>query len=171
MTSIYSLTNEDFFLEKGQKGMILCTNLTGISLLFFYSDQCVHSNALKPIFAQLPKIVGGCLFATVNVAKNKKTILLSQQSIAKIDYVPYVILYINGKPFMRYKDEYTLQGLSSFVINITKELQKKNQFIKDKKGGTTLTDSTTLGVPICGTYEYYYTDFKHAYWNNVKSRM
>ena len=44
----------------------------------------------------------GCQFGMINVNKNKNIIRLSKQTISQITFVPYIILFINGKPFMRY---------------------------------------------------------------------
>ena len=49
MSGLLFLTNDDFVLNKGTKGNILCTSIQGFSLILFYSTQCPHCKSLIPI--------------------------------------------------------------------------------------------------------------------------
>ena len=102
MSGLLFLTANDFQNIEKENGNVLCTNIKGFSLILFYSTQCNYCKELIPIFKNLPGQVDGCNFGMINVNKNKHIIQMSNQTIVPITYVPYIILYIDGIPFMRY---------------------------------------------------------------------
>ena len=170
MSGLLFLTADDFQLTKGIKGNIMCTNIPGFSLILFYSTQCSHCQSLIPIFKSLPGTIGGCQFGMINVSHNKKCIMMSRESIAPIEVVPYIILFINGKPYIRYQGPHNSQEISRFIIEISQQIQTKQNFIKDddsknkkqtknKKGNI---PAYTIGKPICGD-DIYYLEFEDAY--------
>jgi hypothetical protein len=170
MSGLLFLTADDFQITKGIKGNIMCTNIPGFSLILFYSTQCSHCQSLIPIFKSLPGTIGGCQFGMINVSHNKKCIMMSRESIAPIEVVPYIILFINGKPYMRYQGPHNSQEISRFIIEISQQIQTKQNFIKDddsknkkqtknKKGNI---PAYTIGKPICGD-DIYYLEFEDAY--------
>ena len=95
MSGLLFLTSDDFGLNKGVRGNIMCNTIQGFSLVLFYSTQCDHCKELIPIFKQLPGTVGGCQFGMINVSNNRKCVIMSRDTIAPIQVVPYIILYIN----------------------------------------------------------------------------
>ena len=169
MSGLLFLTSDDFQLHKASsKGNIMCNSIPAFSLILFYSTQCVHCKALIPIFKNLPGKVGGCQFGMINVSHNKKCVLMSRQTIAPIKVVPYIILYVNGKPYMRYKGPHHAGEISRFIVEVSQSIQsnKKNQkivkkIVKDPKGGI---PAYTIGKPLCGTEEdVCYLEFNTAY--------
>ena len=50
MSGLLFLNSEDFHLNKGTRGPIMCNNIQGFSLILFYSTQCQHCKELIPIF-------------------------------------------------------------------------------------------------------------------------
>ena len=66
----------------------------------------------------------------INVNKNKRIIRDSKETISPISYVPYIILFINGKPFMRYDGPSNQQELLNFVHEISQKVEDKQQFAK-----------------------------------------
>ena len=91
MSNLLFLTADDFELRKGTKGNIVCHDISGYSLVLFYSTQCKYCKELIPIFKQLPGTISGCQFGMINVSKNKNIVHMSRNSIAPIEYVPYVV--------------------------------------------------------------------------------
>ena len=77
MSGLLFLTSQDFQIQKGVKGPILCTNIQGFSLILFYSTQCTHCQTLIPIFKILHGAIGGCQFGMINVSHNKQCVLMS----------------------------------------------------------------------------------------------
>lgn len=132
MSGLLFLSSEDFQITKGTKGDILCHSIPGFALILFYSTQCAHCKTLIPIFKKLPGTIGGCQFGMINVSSNKKAVMMSQNTIAPITYVPYIVLYINGKPFMRYNGPHDSGEIRRFVIEVANKVQNKQQFSNDK---------------------------------------
>ena len=155
MSGLLFLTSEDFLVENGNKGNILCTNIPGFSLLLFYSTQCVHCQELIPIFKKLPGTIGGCQFGMINVSSNKKCVSMSKDTIAPISYVPYIVLYIQGKPFMRYNGPHDGSEIKRFVLEVANKVQSKQKFTNEnvkepEKGSKPGIPQYTIGHPLCG---------------------
>ena len=55
MSGLLFLTSDDFYLQQGQSGHIMSTNIQGFSLVLFYSTMCTHCQDLIPIFKALPE--------------------------------------------------------------------------------------------------------------------
>jgi thiol-disulfide isomerase/thioredoxin len=159
------LTSDDFVLTKGTKGTILCTSIPGFSLLLFYSTQCPHCQKLIPIFKKLPGSIGGCQFGMINVSTNKNCIRMSKDTIAPITYVPYIILYVNGRPFMRFNGNYTEADLKKFVIDVANKIETKQKFSNDqvKEDPRGRIPAYTIGHPKCDDDEECYFPYNEAY--------
>ena len=166
MSGLLFLTSDDFSIQRGVKVDVMCHNIQCFSLILFYSTHCTHCQGLIPIFKKLPGTIGGCQFGMVNVSTNKKCVDISQATIAPIKYVPYIVLYVNGKPFMVYKGESSEDHIRKFVIEIANNIQKKQQFSKEKvkeDNDNNVIPAYTTGKPICGNDKVCYLDFGNAY--------
>ena len=167
MTSILFLTDEDFVIGKGTKGPILCTNIPGYSLIFFYSSKCPHCKLLDPIFRSLPGTIQGCQFGMLNVNNYFKCIQASKNTIAPITYVPTIILHVNGRPFMRYQGPHDGENIKRFVVEVAQKLQNKQKFssenVKEEARGR--IPDFTIGHPLYGTEDVTYLEFNDAYMN------
>ena len=152
MSGLLYLTSEDFFPQKGPTGDILCQSVPGFSLILFYSVHCQHCEALLPIFKRLTGSLGGCQFGIVNIGKNKRCVEMSSRTQTPIRYVPYIVLYIDGKPFMAYKGPYDHDEIKRFVIDVLSKLQQKQQFSKEvvKENPETGIPAYTIGHPVTG---------------------
>jgi hypothetical protein len=129
MQSIISLRQDDFEPQTGTKGAILCNRIKGLSLCMFYSPMCKISEALLPKFKHLPQIINGCKFCVLNINENQGIISLSRQTIAPIEFVPYIIFYVNGRPFLQYDDDATMERLLAFVQYSMKLVESKKSFV------------------------------------------
>lgn len=167
MSGLLFLSSEDFKMVKGTKGNIMCNTIPGFSLILFYSTQCSHCQSLIPIFKTLPGTIGGCQFGMINVSHNKNCVLMSRETIAPIKVVPYIILYINGKPYMRYQGPQDAKEISRFVVEISKTVQNKQEHtIKENKNVKIKSNSIpeyTIGKPLCGPDNECYLEFNNAY--------
>lgn len=164
MTTLLFLSSDDFTVNKGSNGNILCHSIPGFSLILFYSTQCEYCQSLIPIFKKLPGTIGGCQFGMINVSTNKKCVQMSKETIAPITYVPYIALFIHGKPFMRYNGPHDGDQLRRFVIEVANKVQSKQKFStenvkQDKKG----IPEFTIGQPLCGQDKVCYLEFDNAY--------
>ena len=167
MSGLLFLTTEDFNTQNGVKGPIMCTNIQGFSVILFYSTECQHCQSLIPIFKRLPGSVGGCQFGMINVSLNKQCVMLSRNTIAPIKVVPYIVLYINGKPHMRYNGPYVAEEIGRFIVEVASKVQKQDSVDKDERvkedprGGI---PAYTIGHPLCGPDDNIcYLEFEDAY--------
>ena len=162
--SLLFLTSQDFNISKGERGSLLCNKIPGFSLILFYSTQCAYCHKVIPIFKQLPQFIRGCQFAILNVSKNNQLVRMSKSTIAPLEYVPYIILYTEGNPFMRYEGAHDITSIRNFILEVQKSLQHKEQF--SKKEEVKLENkipSYTIGKPLCGDDKRCYLDFGDAY--------
>lgn len=129
MQALLRLRADDFELSQGQKGKILCNGIKGFALVMFYSPLCKVSEDLLPKFKHLPQIINGCKFCILNINENQSIIALSRESIAPIEFVPYIIFYVGGRPFLQYDDDPTLEKLVGFIQYVMKLVEGKKSFI------------------------------------------
>ena len=138
MSGLLFLTKEDFTIVKHAKGPLLCCqNIKGFSLILFYSTACEHCKNLIPIVKKLPGTVSGCQFGMINVSVNRDVVNMSRATIAPIEYVPYIVLYVNGKPYMRYNGPHDMSKIGQFVYEVASNIQNQTAFAPDviKKEG------------------------------------
>ena len=161
MSGLLFLSSEDFSVVKGNKGNILCHSIPGFSLILFYSTQCVHCQNLIPLFKKLPGTIGGCQFGMINVSSNKQCVQMSKDTIAPISYVPYIVLYIQGKPFMRYNGPHDAEEIKRFVIEVANKIQSKQPFssenVKEPQNGKGIPEFC-IGKPLYGQDDDAYND-------------
>lgn len=128
MSGILYLNADDFVVKKGDKGNLMCLSydVRGLSLVLFYSNDCQHCNKLMVRYKQLPYNINGCQFTMINVNKsdNRRVVQMSNQTIVPITYVPDVILYVDGIPYMRYDGDHEIQSIKTFILDIYQQLQK-----------------------------------------------
>ena len=168
MSGLLFLTSADFQLYRGVKGSLMGHTIPGFSLVLFYSTQCQHCKTLIPVFKRLPGTVGGCQFGMINVSHNKQCIIMSRRTIAPIEVVPYIILYVNGKPYMRYKGPHDPREIARFIVEVSQSIQSNKKIPKeskkvrrDPKGGI---PAYTIGKPLYGTEDdVCYLEFHTAY--------
>ena len=163
--SLLFLNTENFNISKGERGSLLCNGIEGFSLILFYSTQCDYCHKLLPVFKQLPKYIQGCKFGILNVSKNNKLVAMSKDTIAPLEYVPYIILYTHGKPFMRYEGNPDIDSIKNFILDVQKNLKHKEQFAKTQQK-TSIKKSIpayTIGKHISGNKNRCYLDFRKAY--------
>ncbi|MGL5961847.1 MAG: thioredoxin family protein [Cetobacterium sp.] len=136
------LTVNDFFIKNGE----LCNKISGYSFIFFTSNDCRYCNDVKPHFDKLSQAIQGCSFAYMDVAQNYQQIVqMSERTNNRIEYVPLLILYINGNRMAQYfPDEENPQNNYQNMINFIFYHTNKN---KDP------TDTSSTQHPSAGRAE------------------
>jgi len=81
-----------------------------------------------PVFSALPQSIPGCQFAVLNISMYPGVAHKAQQTIAPITHVPFIILYVNGRPFMKYNGKKTYEDISNFVNEVLSRIQNKRSF-------------------------------------------
>jgi len=167
MTSLLFLTDDDFERKRGpKKAEMILKGVNGISLVLFYSKLCTHCHSFIPIFNQLPNDIKGCQFGLVNISNNKNLVQMSKGTVCEIKYVPYVIMFMQGRPFMRYDGERTMTGVKKFVSEVMTSVSKKefnlrnNNLKKDHR--IEKRPAYCIGDPKCDE-DVCYLDYNNAY--------
>lgn len=158
MSGLLFLEHNDFGLNQGTKGPIMCHKIKGISLILFYSTKCQYCHNLIPVFRSLPGSIGGCQFGIINIDNNYQCVQMSQNTIAPIKYVPYIVLYNDGKPFMEYKGEQSVKSITKFIIDVVERMRSKQTFSSGNKtpGSVEIIEEEnripkyTIGIPLYG---------------------
>lgn len=130
MFAMKYLTNDDFYIAQSPAGLLLCHNIRGVSMVTFYSKGCEKCIDFLPIFKQMPGSVVGVEFGLVNLDHYPGIIKMSERTITPIKYVPLIILYVNGRPFMKYNGARTLESMSRFIVDSLKRINTDQQFIQ-----------------------------------------
>ena len=100
------------------------------TLVLFYSIECPHCKDMLSIFRQLPNKMSGINVSILNINKqnNKRLVMQSKNTEnTKIEYVPYILLFHDGKAIARYDDEADMQNILHFIeekMNITNIVQQ-----------------------------------------------
>jgi thiol-disulfide isomerase/thioredoxin len=167
MSGLLFLQSDDFFIDKGQKGDILCNTIRGLSLILFYSTECVFCQKFIPMFKTMPGRINGCQFGMINVSKNREVVFMAKNTIAPIKYVPYIILYVNGKPFVRYDGPHDDREIIKFVVDVASKLSSKEKFSSattpELKDSGKEIPAYTIGIPKCDDDGVCYLQFDDAY--------
>lgn len=125
MSGILFLGGDDFCVRAGEKGNMLClSGWKGLTLVMFYSKECQFCHKLINKFKQLPTIVNGCKFAMCCINRHFDIVEKSKNTIAPIEYVPDVILYVDGAPYIRYDGPHEVNDIKSFIFTVYERLQK-----------------------------------------------
>lgn len=125
MSGILFLGNDDFCVRAGEKGNMLClSGWKGLTLIMFYSKECKFCDNLILKFKQLPTIVNGCKFGMVCVNRNMDVIEKSKNTISPIEYVPDMILFVDGVPYIRYDGAHDIDSIRNFILTVYERLRK-----------------------------------------------
>jgi thiol-disulfide isomerase/thioredoxin len=135
MSGILFYGSPDFALRQGDKGPLLCLtyDAPGLTLVLFYSNHCEYCDNLIKKFKQLPHIVNGGQFSMVNVSQHPDIPERSNNTMAAITYVPDLILYVNGSPYIRYDGPHDIEQITTFIVEIYKKIQQINFYPQQQK--------------------------------------
>lgn len=161
--SLLLLESSDFNIKNSEKGPILCTEVQGLSMIFFYSMYCTYCQQSIPLYKVLPKYITGCNFGLLNIDENKECYLKSTKTITKIEEVPLYILYYNGHPIYQYNGEISPQHVHTFISDIANKIQMNLHKKTVSKNPSKKIPEYTIGNPIKGSTKINYMEFKKAY--------
>lgn len=180
MSGLLFLTTDDFkIVDSPPNKKVMCTSIRGFSVVLFYSTDCKHCHSLIPIFKKLPSVVPGCQFGMINVSQNRQCAIMSRDTIAPITVVPYIILFVNGRPHSRYQGPHDLEKISRFVADVAHNIKmnQQQQSNTPQRGAPThpQKDKNTIqnyiGHPLYGTdQKVCYLDFQCAYPGKTKGQ-
>jgi hypothetical protein len=102
MAEVFELNPDDFKIIDTPRGKVIETVIKGLSMILFYNPiSCKHSLEFLPIIKNLAGDIG-CTFGIFDIDKYKDYTSLSLHTKTPITYTPYIVLFINGKPYMSY---------------------------------------------------------------------
>lgn len=129
MNGLLFLTEKDFGkgITASGKNVITLPTISGFSLVLFYSTQCENCKELIPIFKKLPGKIGGCQFGIINIIQNKKVIHMCKNTVTPIKYVPFMLLFFKGKPYMKYNGPYDIDEIARFVMDVSSKVMKSGK--------------------------------------------
>lgn len=159
------IQNSNFKVDEMKEGKVLTHNIQGLTFVLFYSNSCPHCKQVIQIFQELPRRIKGMKFGFVNVSQEPGIVVKSNKSIMPIEYVPYLMFYTDGVPYVQYTGEYNMNKIIDFLNNVNKTIKntKKSENFGTKKK-VQLSHPCTLGIPICSlNKKMCYLDFSEAY--------
>jgi hypothetical protein len=166
------LTVNDFFIKNDE----LCNKIPGYSFIFFISNNCHYCEDVKPHFDKLSQAIQGCNFAYMDVGQNQQQIVqMAKRTTNAIEYVPLLILYINGIRMAQYfPDEENPQNNYQKMINFifyhtNKNKDQQQQQNQHHMGGAPRDPQSeipayTIGIPgNLASKRVCYLSFDNAY--------
>lgn len=162
------LRHTNYYVNKNNQ---LCNNVPDFSFIFFTSSECSYCYDLMPDFIRLSKAIQGCTFGQLDVDYDNQAIrVVASRSSTPINYVPYLVLYVNGIPFNVYthderRGSNNFEGMKQFLIHNTQRLLKNpNQPPPPtgpiNKGAVTSSQKIpgySIGKPVCKNGLCYYS--------------
>ena len=124
--SILHLTNNDFYVDNGKKGKVMCTTQKDILFAFFHlnDNECSNCTTMIPEFVTVAKRLPQIKYALVNLSKYPDIFKKTVDTIAPIKYVPYLIIFVNNRPFLRYDGGKSSSEMYEFIKELLENMPK-----------------------------------------------
>jgi thioredoxin-like negative regulator of GroEL len=135
MPTVKFLTTNDFNVSNRTLGNSITS---GYSLILFHSNRCPHCKLAQNIVAHLSDTVVGCEFGMINLDDNKGVIRLAAQSNLKLEYVPLLVFFANGKAYMMYAGPLNEGNVRQFIEQVARAFAE--EYSSGDPNGRTLID-------------------------------
>lgn len=134
------LGEQEFYVDKGTKGPVICCTMKGIVFVMFHANPqvCQFCDLAKPEFMQLAQIIPGAKFGLCNLSQYPGLVQMSYKTITPLNKVPLFILFVNGRPFMNYEGQKQIKPFAEFMQQALARLQSQQVF---SSGGAETTAS------------------------------
>ena len=122
------LTSRDFTVNDGQ---LVKINDQGYSFVFIYTNSCKWCHDLMPAFKRLSTIVRGVNFQYMDMANDNYILMdMSAMTNTPIEYVPFLILFLNGKQIAHFSPDDNnpniIEQMESFIVSNTRRQPNGN---------------------------------------------
>jgi thiol-disulfide isomerase/thioredoxin len=156
---LIELHSDSFRKLKGTKGYVLgIPNANNLTLVMFYSTQCEYCDQAIPELARLSRHLREnnlpIQVAICDVGKNRVVIKEASETVDPIKYVPYTVIYLKDRPYVRYNGNKVAEEMFKYLIEVMRRIDTRQQFVKaDSRGGATEEEekepeqSSGLGIP------------------------
>lgn len=116
-----------------QQQFHLVHRVPDVCVVFFYSVSCPICKTLINEFKSLPGKVQGVNFALANVSANNMRIQqMSEASQTPIRYVPYIVVYIEGKYYLEYRGPKNIDSIARAAYEIAMKIRSGQDFSQGK---------------------------------------
>lgn len=98
------LTPTDFNIIKTIKGDLVEFLSKELTVVLFYKNEenRKYSDEFKRVFAEIEETGFECKFGVINIDEHSEAAEMASQTKTPINYVPYVVIYAQGRPYMSY---------------------------------------------------------------------
>lgn len=147
MSNTIYLTSDDYSVQSGNKGKLLCLNeVPGLCFVMYHVDsgKCTYCEDTLPHFKAASRMVPSCMFGLCNLSRNPNIIKLANSTITPFEAVPTLIVYFNGRPLARYEGERTAVDFAEFIQEMMMRLQEKKNFINNRNFKLATEDEATI---------------------------
>jgi thioredoxin-like negative regulator of GroEL len=148
MPTVKFLTTNDFNVSNRT---LENSFVSGYSLILFHSSRCPHCKLAQEIVAHLSDTVVGCEFGMINLDDNKGVIRLAAQSNLKLEYVPLLVFFANGKAYMMYAGPLNEGNVRQFIEQVARAFAEEYSSSGDPNGRTLIdgVDGCALDDEVC----------------------
>lgn len=110
------LQPSDFKIVPTIKGDIVEINMKGIVFVVFYGTDCTHSIP----YLQLANTINDeyCTFAKFDITKHAEYAVQSLNTKTPLTYTPYIVIYVNGRPYMSYSGPPDIVEIKKLIMYI-----------------------------------------------------
>ena len=138
-SGIIELNAESFKKMKGNRGYVLgIPHAQNLTLIMFYSMQCTYCDQAMPELEKLSRfIIENNLpiqIAVCDIMKNKRIIQESADTVDPIKFVPYMPIYLQEKPYLRYNGKKTAEEMLNYLIEVLKRVETRHKFVQQPRG-------------------------------------
>lgn len=132
---LIELHSDSFRKLKGTKGYVLgIPNANNLTLVMFYSTQCEYCDQAIPELARLSRHLREnnlpIQVAICDVGKNRSVIKEASDTVDPIKYVPYTVIYLKDRPYVRYNGNKVAEEMFKYLIEVMRRIDTRQQFVK-----------------------------------------
>ena len=132
---LIELHADSFRKLKGSKGYVLgIPNASNLTLVMFYSTQCEYCDQAIPELSRLSRHLREnnlpIQVAICDVGKNRAVIKEAADTVDPIKYVPYTVIYLKDRPYVRYNGNKVAEEMFKYLIEVMRRIDTRQQFVK-----------------------------------------
>lgn len=150
---LIELNADSFRKLKGSKGYVLgIPNANNLTFVMFYSTQCEYCDQAMPELARLSRHLREnnlpIQVAVCDVGKNRAVIKEAADTVDPIKYVPYSVIYLKDRPYVRYNGNKVAEEIYKYLIEVMRRIDTKQQFVRaDARQGQQQDDEEKEEMP------------------------
>jgi hypothetical protein len=140
MTSLDSsntkiLKKTDFELDKDSNLLLKQNNksIGGFNSVLFISQKCKFCGEMVDIQKSLSNVINGVMFSMMTVDSDDddtttKFLDTIQKSNIGMTYVPFLVFYVDHRPYFVYSGDPTFEDVKAFIIEVTTKYNNEKTF-------------------------------------------